>query len=978
MNSFKPLLTSFLQGKKLSMSASFFVFLQINLSFLLLGFSQPIMPVVDCSSNATDDFSTDNYTSGFGWVGDWVEVRNGSSASDPDGDDAGLIQIVAGQLRFKGVSGVDPYIIRTVDLEDATSAQLTFNLLLTATDANTDVFRLQISSNGGRTWDYSESYSGLTGVGLKTVNLLPYASDKTTIRFEVESFANATGEFFFVDNVAIAATCIPPDNDPGNFYCSASSSQITGNVFEDYNYDGLYDDKEHLGVSSITVTATDSFGNSISTTTNSSGNYTLNSLVSGRDYRVEFTNIPATFIPGVYGDDNGTQVQFVTAGSCADLALIDTTEPCYYNGFNIGDEIGEAGVWKYIGDINNPADGSSYSTTINGSPVVHNNANQIGYGSVDYEYWIQDRQITLGDYLAFLNHVDPTNGSEKWEGGLLDEGIVEYYENLAIGDRWVPGSYSCGTQNIDYLELDKTVVNFISFILAARFSNWAATGDINQGAYTFASPTAVVTHITAIDNTWTGIRMPTEDEMYKAIYWDEANNTYNLFGTTTLQASGNPIQSLIDNDGLYTVANGNVYGLSSAGGCFYLWQPGQGGPTPYGLYGTMGDSHDIMLPKNTTIPTSFHVVRPGNQFNGVIDMRSSYRLSTDLAYNGSNGIWYPSPGFRLSSGSNPCDWTPSIGNRVWEDTNRNGIQEAGEAGLANVRVELYDATGNFLAYHTTNSLGEYYFTEDGVGDAVWQTSGDALEPNTSYYIVAGGNGQFSGGELSLGGNTYDLTQYQVNSGANRYELDSDGTIASGIDPDFNGEPYAQITTGDYQDVNYSYDFGFSLSCELAISATATDVECFGNTNGSITTSITTSGATPYDYIWSNGAASSNISNLSAGTYTVTVTDANNCTATAEAQVIQPTSINIVLTPNHVTVKHGYDGSISSSISGGTPTYGYQWSNGETTANINNLSAATYTVTVTDSNDCTQSAEVTITQPACPPNVRCGRVNVTRN
>ncbi|MEZ4884886.1 MAG: SprB repeat-containing protein [Chitinophagales bacterium] len=153
--------------------------------------------------------------------------------------------------------------------------------------------------------------------------------------------------------------------------------------------------------------------------------------------------------------------------------------------------------------------------------------------------------------------------------------------------------------------------------------------------------------------------------------------------------------------------------------------------------------------------------------------------------------------------------------------------------------------------------------------------------------------------------------------------------------------------------------------------------CNGDSNGTV--SVGVSGGSPtFNYAWSTGGNAASITNLSAGTYTVTVTDASNCVTTATATVTEPSTLGVVLNPSNVTVKHGYDGSITTSVTGGTPNYAYEWSNGETTANLSALSAGTYTVTVTDFNDCTQTAEVTITQPNCPPNIECGRVSVARN
>jgi len=156
-----------------------------------------------------------------------------------------------------------------------------------------------------------------------------------------------------------------------------------------------------------------------------------------------------------------------------------------------------------------------------------------------------------------------------------------------------------------------------------------------------------------------------------------------------------------------------------------------------------------------------------------------------------------------------CDPAPiEIGNYVWYDEDSDGVQDAGETPLEGVRMELYDNAGNLLAVDTTNSIGYYFFSGNGIDNAEWQTADDTLAANTSYYIVAGGNGQFASGEMTLNGTTYVLTSDSTTTGTNRYEIDSDGTIAAGIDPDFDGEPYVQITTGNIGEIDHSFDFGF--------------------------------------------------------------------------------------------------------------------------------------------------------------------------
>lgn len=142
-----------------------------------------------------------------------------------------------------------------------------------------------------------------------------------------------------------------------------------------------------------------------------------------------------------------------------------------------------------------------------------------------------------------------------------------------------------------------------------------------------------------------------------------------------------------------------------------------------------------------------------------------------------------------------------------------------------------------------------------------------------------------------------------------------------------------------------------------------NVSCNGANDGSATVSVA-SGASPYSYYWTGGATSATASSLSAGTYTVTVTDANGCTATTSVTITEPAQLAASASYNDATCSTGTDGSASVSASGGTTPYSYLWSNSATTASISNLSSGTYTVTVTDANNCQQTASVTITRPAC--------------
>jgi len=150
---------------------------------------------------------------------------------------------------------------------------------------------------------------------------------------------------------------------------------------------------------------------------------------------------------------------------------------------------------------------------------------------------------------------------------------------------------------------------------------------------------------------------------------------------------------------------------------------------------------------------------------------------------------------------------------------------------------------------------------------------------------------------------------------------------------------------------------------VASISSSSNVSCNGANDGSATVSAS-GGTAAYTYLWSNGSSSATVTGLAAGTYTITVTDANGCIDTDVVSITQPTALVAAISSQFdIACNGGNTGSATASASGGTAAYTYSWSNGATTVTASGLTAGTYTVTITDANGCTDTENVTLTEPA---------------
>lgn len=169
-----------------------------------------------------------------------------------------------------------------------------------------------------------------------------------------------------------------------------------------------------------------------------------------------------------------------------------------------------------------------------------------------------------------------------------------------------------------------------------------------------------------------------------------------------------------------------------------------------------------------------------------------------------------------------------------------------------------------------------------------------------------------------------------------------------------------VTVSDANGCNGSDSVTITQNTQLMMAETHTDATC-GNANGTI--NLTVSGGQPnYTFTWNDGNTTQNRTDLPAGSYTVTVTDASNCTATVSVSIGQNDGPVIYLSASDASCYGDNDGSASVVAIGGTAPYTYQWNNGETTDTINGLTAGNYTVTATDSTGCFSTDSIIILQP----------------
>ncbi|HOE04471.1 MAG TPA: gliding motility-associated C-terminal domain-containing protein [Bacteroidales bacterium] len=189
---------------------------------------------------------------------------------------------------------------------------------------------------------------------------------------------------------------------------------------------------------------------------------------------------------------------------------------------------------------------------------------------------------------------------------------------------------------------------------------------------------------------------------------------------------------------------------------------------------------------------------------------------------------------------------------------------------------------------------------------------------------------------------------------------------------FSGASVSNLLTGNYS-VTATDQHGCTALAGTVVTLTGIinptisqlqQISCFGSANGVLSASAADA-QNPVSYHWSNNSIQQTISNLPAGSYTVTINDNWGCTGTASESITQPTEMVINSTVQNVHCRGGADGTINVSASGGISPYTYNWTTGSHQTFLQGLPGGTYTVTVTDAQNCQKTHTAFVGEPLMP-------------
>lgn len=403
---------------------------------------------------------------------------------------------------------------------------------------------------------------------------------------------------------------------------------------------------------------------------------------------------------------------------------------------------------------------------------------------------------------------------------------------------------------------------------------------------------------------------------------------------------------------------------------------------PYNPYPTTGTPIIVNVDDvwSSVLPMPFNFCFYGNTYNQCI-IGSNGILSFDI---GQAGGYCPWPiNTPIPSNLNPVNCIMGVFHDI--DPDVGGSIRWSLYGTAPCRVFVVNflsvpmystscnnllATHQIVIYETTNIIETYTLNKPLC--PTWN-SGAAIHgiqnaTGTAATVVPGRNfpTQWTASNdawrfVPAGPQNYTVNWFEVGN-----PVSIANTLSTQVCPPVTTNYYAEViyTNCDNSTVTVRDTVNIAVNGpQVQLNPTLNHPSCFGSMDGTISLNPT-GGATPYTYSWSpSGGIGATTTPLGSGTYTVTVTDNNNCVVIDSFTLIDPPPIVINTVVTDVACNGGNTGSATASASGGTPGYSYLWNPGNIAGpTANGLSAGTYTVVVTDNNSCQDSAQVTIAEP----------------
>jgi hypothetical protein len=371
------------------------------------------------------------------------------------------------------------------------------------------------------------------------------------------------------------------------------------------------------------------------------------------------------------------------------------------------------------------------------------------------------------------------------------------------------------------------------------------------------------------------------------------------------------------------VSNGTATAMNTggSGGTSYIWSNGQTTALTTGL---LAGNHGVTFTDVNGCAASAvaALTDPGAPV-------LSYSSSTSITCNGGNegDLAFTSTG------------SPSY---KWFDGSNNEISGQTSLSITGLIADAYTIEANEGGCIATSA---YTIEEPLAIELLFSSStlSCASDNDASSTVVASGG--------TVAGDYIYLWSDMVNTDA----------VATSLDANVHS-----ITVTDDSNCNAEGSVTISAPVAIAISLTSSNISCNGNTDGSAA-ALVAGGTGMLSYQWDDlaGSITTNVSNLSGGEISLTVSDQNSCEEIVSVSIIEPTILAISIASNNVNCNLGNDGEVEATVLGGITPYMYNWDDGlsQSTVSAVALMKGIYTVSVTDANGCSIIESITINEPS---------------